>query len=153
MQEAFKEHIATNAKIVLTDVRQVIRDHPTLSALEPFDAMARKVADNVRYLQVTEPRKNPKELSEEPAATHVYDWIDIESEGTTESTSRTQWSTEDTAVIEKHFGHLPKCPKKTELLREFVLNADLNEICSRKTFTQCQQKVKNLIKAKRRKTK
>ena len=153
VQEAFKQHITTNAKIVLEDVRKVIRDHPTLSALEPFDAMAKKVADNVRYLQLTEPRKDPKELPEEPAAARVYDWIDTESEGTSESMSRTQWSTADTAVIEKHFGHLPKCPKKTDLLREFALNADLNEIRSRKTFMQCQQKVKNLLKSKRHKNK
>ena len=153
IQEVFADQLRKDQKILLVDVRQVMEGHPTLAALEPFQVMSKRVADYLRYLQTSS-------VSNVPDQAHqgVAEWVSTTaSTGTTASSSlegwRTTWSKQDQETILQWLATKSKCPGKADVIQAFETEEELKVMLEHKTMQQCLNKVKNLFKTLKAKTK
>ena len=144
----FKDLITSNETVLVNTIRTRMKEEDELRPLLSIKGMEIKVADRVRRCQAVEPRVAPEELPSEQKESRVTDWLEFEAEivSPSEASSRQEWDTDDTKVIEFHFLSLSKCPKKHEILAIFDGNDTLREVLNRNGKKRCLDKVKNLFK-------
>ena len=53
---------------------------------------------------------------------------------------KSEWGQEDNELMEEYFGYRQKPPTK----------AELNELLTRKTFQQCKDKIKNMLRKRKK---
>ena len=53
---------------------------------------------------------------------------------------KSEWGQEDNELMEEYFGYRQKPPEK----------AELNELLTRKTFQQCKDKIKNMLRKRKK---
>ena len=150
ISQVFPSDISLNVQVLLPIVRNKMRAHALLRPLVPKANMVKKVADRVRHCQQTEKRTQPEQLETEPTSKRVEDWLKDMSVGGNESVSSTreEWSEEDTAEITNRFLHLDKCPVKSDLILAFEETSALKDIYQRKGFSKCRDKIKNMLRKK-----
>ena len=64
--------------------------------------------------------------------------------------SREVWSAEDTAVITERLKKFQRCPDKATIEHLFDESDQLANIVEREGFNRCYEKVKNIMKKRRR---
>ena len=71
-----------------------------------------------------------------------------------ETASRTSvrevWSAEDTATITEHLKQFQRCPDKATIEQLFDGSDELSNIMEKEGFSRCYEKVKNIMKKRRR---
>ena len=76
--------------------------------------------------------------------------IDDTTAPTPSRTSREVWSPVDTAAIAQHPEGFKTCPTKSTIRKLSEDSKELYEIMVREGFSRCYEKVKNLMKKRRR---
>ena len=66
------------------------------------------------------------------------------------TSSRAVWSEEDTAVITGRLKKFQRCPDKATIEQLFHESDQLASIVEREGFNRCNEKVKNIMKKRRR---
>lgn len=145
IQEAFADHLRKDKKILLVNVRQVMEGHPTLTELEAFQIMSKRVADYLCYLQTSSVTAEP-DLPHQPGDQRVAEWVSTASTATASTSSletwRTTWSKEDHQTIVQWLTSHSKCPRKADIHQAFQTEEKLKAIAEHKSMDQCVNKVK-----------
>lgn len=124
-----------------------MKHDPSLSVLVPIPGMAKKVVDWVCYLQhkkgQTEPAMRPGGLPETQVKEETQNWLRSADSLSSASSTRMLRSSEEHAMILKHFGNLEKNPTKIEMQEAFNTIDELAPVLKVKGFQRSVDKVRN----------
>ena len=145
----FNDIIVKDQVVCVRDIRPLMMTDPKLRTLVPRKTMVQRVADHIRYCQVKHPRKDPNELPQADTESNISEWLEASVGSMTGGKS--EWGQEDNELMEKYFGSRQKPPKKAELMEMLHKTEELKELLTRKTFQQCKDKIKNMLRKKKKK--
>ena len=135
----FKDKIEKGQLLTLNEVRMAMRTDLYLRPMVVKPDAVKRIADFVRYKTNFVRQTQLTEMTEPDE----FDFIASLSLG---SGLRRQWSTHDTAAIERRFGSRPKISNKKEIIRIFNADQVLSHIVEREGSARCYEKVKSFYK-------
>ena len=143
----YDDLIKSRDQIVTDHVRSLMKHDPSLRVLVPIPGMVKKVVDRIRYLQhkkgEPEPAMRPDDLPETQVEEETQKWLRSVDSSSSDSSTRMLWSSEETAMILKHFGDLVKNPSKIQMQEAFNTIDELAPLLKVKGFQRCVDKVRN----------
>ena len=146
----YKDLIASNKTVLITDVRSTMKHDPTLRKISNIEGMVKKVVDCVRHLQykhsTTQTTTQPDELPESASQESTQKWVDSAESLASSSSTRMDWSQGETEIIVKHFGNLKEHPKRQFVADAFQNILELKPFLETRGFDRCFNKVKNTVK-------
>ena len=158
IEALFGDLIQSSIQILMSDVKERMKDNITLRTLLPFPGMVKKVVDRIRSVQrlqlrVREPTVQPQDLPTSQPQEATRQWLETAESVASSSSTRMDWSQDETDIIMKHFGHIKEHPKKKLVTEAFQTIDELIPLLEAKGLQRCYNKVKNTLNKLRKQQK
>lgn len=148
IKEVFKDDIEAGVKVQMKMVRNKMCTRTILRKLIYSKAKVKKVVNMINYLIETRPRTKPEDLPAKKP--EVTDWL-CDDSVSLKSGPRQHWDDKDTQAIERIFTRFDSCPTKDVIRDMFNKDDELMDIKEKEGFTRCYEKVKSMMKKKKKK--
>ena len=146
----FAEELAKNIKLTKPVIIEKMARNTTLKDLTSCPSSIKRVANYLAYQQRRSPDRPHRPSSTVSTFSRVGKWVSALDETASRVSLREVWSAEDTATITEHLEQFKRCPEKATIEQLFDESDQLRKILEREGFSRCYEKVKNLMKKRRR---
>ena len=146
----FAEELANNIPLSRRVISEKMAANTTLKVLTTSSSSIKKVANYLAYQQRKSPDQPHPPSSTVSTFTRVGKWVSAIEETASRVSAREVWSAEDTAIITEHLKKFQRCPDKPTIEQLFDESDQLANIVEREGFNRCNEKVKNIMKKRRR---
>ena len=146
----FAEELAKNIPLTRRVIYEKMARNLTLKDMTSRSSSMKRVSNYLSYQQ----RKNP-DLPHPPSSTistftRVGKWVSALDETASRTSVREVSSAEDTATITEHLKQFQRCPDKATIEQLFDGSDELSNVMEKEGFSRCYEKVKNIMKKRRR---
>ena len=146
----FAEELAKNIKLTKPVMIEKMASNTTLKDLTSRPSSIKKVANYLSYQQRRSPDRPHPPSSTVSTFTCVGKWVSALEKTASRVSLREVWSAEDTATITEHLKQFKRCPEKATIEQLLDESDQLRKILEREGFNRCYEKVKNIMKKRRR---
>ena len=146
----FTEELANNIPLTTSVVSERMASSSTLKDLATSSSSIKRVVNYLTYQQRKSPDRPHPPSSTVSTFSRVGKWVSAIEETASRTSSREVWSAEDTAMITGHLKKFQRCPDKATIEQLFDESGQLANIVEREGFSRCYEKVKNIMKKRRR---
>ena len=146
----FAEELAKNTKLTRDVIRERMANNTMLKDLTSCPLSIKRVANYLSYQQRRSPDRPHPPSSTVSTFTRVGKWVSTLEKTASRVSFREVWSAEDTATITEHLKKFKRCPEKSTIGELFDESDQLSKIVERERFNRCYEKVKNIMKKRRR---
>ena len=147
IKQVFQSSIEKNEELTKDIVAKITTDATLKNCLQS-PSLLKKGTDRYRYLKRVEPRLEPQELPVEDKEDRTKAFVFAPSVSSVLSSSREDWSKEDTNTILEALQPYQECPRNAEIRQLFKSTPALQNIFDNNSFDRVRNKVKNIMRKK-----